>query len=102
MAGSEGTLAITLSATLKLVPRPRRLCLIVLGFGDVFLAADQTPWILEHRPDALEGFDYRLIELARARGSQTAAMRLMPGGRAFLIVELAADREDELRERAGA
>ena len=102
VAGSEGTLAITLSATLKLVPRPRHLCLIVLGFDDVFLAADQTPWILEHRPDALEGFDYRLIELAKAKGSQTAAMRLMPGGRAFLIVELGADREDELRERVDA
>jgi len=100
IAGSEGTLAITLSATLKLVPRPRRLCLIVLGFDDVFLAADQTPWILEHRPDALEGFDDRLIGLAKARGSQSAAMRLMPAGRAFLIVELAADREEELRDRA--
>ncbi len=102
VAGSEGTLAITLSATLKLVPRPPRVCLIVLGFDDVYFAADQVPWLLEHRPHALEGFDHRLIEFAKAKGNRSAAMRLMPGGRAFLIVELAADREDELRDRAGA
>src|ERR1700686_872048 len=49
LVGSEGTLGVTLAATLRLVPRPRRLALVVLGFDDVYLAADQVPWILEHR-----------------------------------------------------
>jgi FAD/FMN-containing dehydrogenase/Fe-S oxidoreductase len=92
LVGSEGTLAVTLAATLKLVPRPRRLALVVLGFDDVYLAADQVPWILEHRPQALEGFDHHLPDFARARGLD--AVRLLPDGRAFLIVELGAETAD--------
>jgi FAD/FMN-containing dehydrogenase/Fe-S oxidoreductase len=92
LVGSEGTLGVTLAATLRLVPRPRRLALVVLGFDDVYLAADQVPWILEHRPQALEGFDHHLPDFARAKGLD--AVRLLPNGRAFLIVELGADTAD--------
>jgi len=98
LVGSEGTLAVTLAATLRLVPRPRRLALVVLGFDDVYLAADQVPWILEHRPQALEGFDHHLPDFARAKGLD--AVRLLPDGRAFLIVELGADTGDEVRAAA--
>ncbi len=98
LVGSEGTLAVTLAATLRLVPRPRRLALVVLGFDDVYLAADQVPWILEHRPQALEGFDHHLPDFARAKGLD--AVRLLPDGRAFLIVELGADTDDEARAAA--
>ncbi len=98
LVGSEGTLGVTLAATLRLVPRPRRLALVVLGFDDVYVAADQVPWILEHRPQALEGFDHHLPEFARAKGLE--AVRLLPGGRAFLLVELGADTGDEARAAA--
>lgn len=98
IVGSEGTLAVTLAATLKLVPRPRRLALVVLGFDDVYLAADQVPWILDHHPQALEGFDHHLPEFARRKGLD--AVRLLPDGRAFLIVELSGDTDDEVRDKA--
>jgi len=92
LVGSEGTLGVTLAATVRLVPRPRRLALVVLGFDDVYLAADQVPWILEHHPQALEGFDHHLPDFARAKGLE--AVRLLPNGRAFLLVELGADTAD--------
>jgi FAD/FMN-containing dehydrogenase/Fe-S oxidoreductase len=92
LVGSEGTLGVTLGATLKLVPRPRRLALVVLGFDDVYVAADQVPWILEHRPQALEGFDHYLADFARAK--RLDAVPLLPPGRAFLLVELGADTAD--------
>jgi FAD/FMN-containing dehydrogenase/Fe-S oxidoreductase len=98
LVGSEGTCAITLGATLAAVPHPGALALVVLGFEDVYRAADQTPWILEHRPEALEGFDDRLPEFARAK--RIPAVRLLPGGRSFLIVELGAPTPDGARERA--
>ena len=98
LVGSEGTLGVTLAATLRLVPRPRRLALVVLGFDDVYLAADQVPWILEHRPQALEGFDHHLPDFARAKGLD--AVRLLPDGRAFLFVELGADTDDDARAAA--
>lgn len=98
MVGSEGTLGVTLNATLRLVERPRTLALVALGFDDVFAAADQTPWLLAHHPEALEGFDHRLLEFGRAKG--LASVRLLPAGNAFLLVELGADSEDEARARA--
>jgi FAD/FMN-containing dehydrogenase/Fe-S oxidoreductase len=97
VAGSEGTLAIILKATLEVTPRPSEIALAVLGFDDIFTAADQVPWILEHRPEALEGFDHRLPDFARARG--IAAVKLLPEGRAFLAIETGGD---DARGRAEA
>src|SRR5208283_2699755 len=68
VVGSEGTLATILSATVRVVPKPQRLALVVLGFDDVFSAADQMPWLLNHHPEALEGFDEKLPEFARTKG----------------------------------
>ena len=58
----------------------------MLGFDDVFIAADQTPWLLTHRPEALEGFDHNLPEFARIK--DMPRVRFLPAGRAFLLVEL--------------
>jgi FAD/FMN-containing dehydrogenase/Fe-S oxidoreductase len=98
IVGSEGTLATVLRATIRAVPRPNEVGLAVLGFDDVFIAADQTPWLLAHRPEALEGFDQNLPEFARIKNMP--GVRLLPAGRAFLIVELGGASRDEARERA--
>jgi FAD/FMN-containing dehydrogenase/Fe-S oxidoreductase len=99
MVGSEGTLGLTLKATVRLVPRAEKLALVVLGFEDVFIAADQTPWLMMSHPQALEGFDQKLADFARARG--LASVSLLPAGKAFLLVELGAQTEAEVRARAG-
>ncbi|MGH7935135.1 MAG: FAD-binding and (Fe-S)-binding domain-containing protein, partial [Candidatus Binataceae bacterium] len=98
VVGSEGTLAVVLNAAVKLAPRPSHLALVMLGFDDVFLAADQMPWLLEHRPQALEGFDHHLPDFARAKGLE--AVKLLPAGRAFLVVELGGDSDDAVRGAA--
>ena len=79
MVGSEGTLGITLSATVRAVPKPKKLAMVVLGFDDVFRAADQMWWMLPHRPEALEGFDDKLPEFARRKG--LASVNLLPKGK---------------------
>ncbi|MGH7986627.1 MAG: FAD-binding and (Fe-S)-binding domain-containing protein [Candidatus Binataceae bacterium] len=98
MVGSEGTLGIVLEGTVKLVSRPKRLALVVAGFEDVFAAADQMPWMLRHHPQALEGFDARLADFGRAKGLD--AVRLLPNGRAFLLIELAGESDDAVRNAA--
>ena len=98
IVGSEGTLATVLRASVKAVPLPARKMLVVLGFDDVFVAADQMPWLLEHRPEALEGFDRNLPEFARTKAMPGVAF--LPDGRAFLLVELGGATDDETRERA--
>jgi FAD/FMN-containing dehydrogenase/Fe-S oxidoreductase len=98
IVGSEGTLAVVTRATIRAVPRPNEVALAVLGFDNVFVAADQTPWLLEHRPEALEGFDQNLPDLARIKNMP--GVRFLPAGRAFLLVELGGASRDEARERA--
>ncbi|HEY1849575.1 MAG TPA: FAD-linked oxidase C-terminal domain-containing protein [Candidatus Binataceae bacterium] len=100
LVGSEGTLATILGATVRLVPKPKHLALVVLGFDDVFLAADQMPWMIGHHPQALEGFDHHLPDIARQKG--IAAVNLLPAGRAFLLVELGGDTAGEVRDAAEA
>ena len=98
MVGSEGTLGITLAATVRAAPKPNKLAMVVLGFRDVFLAADQMWWMLPHRPEALEGFDEKLPEFARRKG--LASVKLLPNGRAFLIAEFGGESVEEAHQRA--
>jgi len=100
VVGSEGTLAVVVSATVRLVPIPRKTALVVMGFDDVFAAADQTPWLLDHQPQALEGFDHHLPDFARERG--LPGVRYLPLGNAFLIAELGAQTDGDLRIAAEA
>jgi FAD/FMN-containing dehydrogenase/Fe-S oxidoreductase len=100
VVGSEGTLAVVMNATVRLLPIPRKIALVVMGFDDVFAAADQTPWLLAHHPQALEGFDHRLPDFARAK--KLPGVQYLPPGSAFLIAELGAETDHELRSAAGA
>jgi Fe-S oxidoreductase len=84
----------------KVVPKPKELVLVALGFADIFIAADQVPWILEHRPEACEAFDYTLVEFGQKKGLQ--AVKLLPHGSGYLVVELGGATADEARERGEA
>src|SRR5204863_7493325 len=55
LVGSESTCVLVLEATLRLVPSPPARSLFVLGYPDVFQAADDVPFVLESGPMALEG-----------------------------------------------
>ena len=91
---------MVLEATVKLVPKPKELVLVALGFEDIFIAADQVPWILEHHPEACEAFDYTLVEFGHDKG--LPAVKLLPRGCGYLIVELGGATRDEARERGEA
>nr|WP_040835460.1 hypothetical protein [Nocardia brevicatena] len=67
LVGSECTLVSVPRAEIALVPRPKAMALAVLGFDDIYAAADAVPMILAHRPAALEGLDHRLIQLEHSR-----------------------------------
>ncbi len=98
IVGSEGTLALTTRAWVSAVPRPKQTAMVVLGFGDVFRAADQMPWLLDHNPEALEGFDHQLPDFARIK--RMPAVNLLPAGNAFLIAELGGASAAEANDRA--
>lgn len=64
LVGSECTCVLVLSATVQLVYRPPARTLVVLGYPDIYTAADQIPQIMEHKPMGLESVDDVLVEKA--------------------------------------
>jgi FAD/FMN-containing dehydrogenase/Fe-S oxidoreductase len=100
LVGSEGTCALFLEAELHLVPDPPARCLLVLGYRDVFEAADAVPEIMGHRPDGVEGMDDRLLHYNRLKGMNGTAIESLPEGDGFLLVQLKADSKEEARKRA--
>ncbi len=99
LAGTEGTLALTLRATVRLVTAPRATALAVLGYPDMAAAAEAVPQILPHEPVALEGLDSRLVAVVRERRG-AAAVPALPGGGGWLFIETAGDSEPEARAAA--
>jgi FAD/FMN-containing dehydrogenase/Fe-S oxidoreductase len=98
LVGSEGTLAVVTEATVRLVADPVHRVLVVLGYPDFGTAGDIIPAILEFHPTACEGIDSRICDVVRSRrGAQ--AVPPLPGGTAWLMVEIAGDDLDEVRER---
>src|SRR5690606_24220996 len=97
LCGSEGTLAVTLLADLKLRPIPRTKGLAVVGFGSVFEAIDAVQGLLELRPAAVELLDDMVVTLARNNTQHRPAVDLLPrpddGGdvNAVLYVEFFSD-----------
>ena len=87
LVGSEGTLATVLDATLKLVPISPARILLVLGYPDMPAAADAVPALLTHRPDALEGLDARLVDVAR-RAKGAGSVPELPRGGGWLMIEV--------------
>ena len=97
LVGSEGTCAFVLEAKVRLVVSPPARVLVVLGYGDVYSAADAVPEILRHGPIGLEGFDDGLVGDMDRIGLFPANRRLLPEGRGWLLVEVgAAEAPDAL------
>lgn len=65
MTGSEGTLALTLEAKVRLVPLPAATALCVVHFRDLLEAVRAVPALLEFGPSAVELMDGLVIALAR-------------------------------------
>jgi FAD/FMN-containing dehydrogenase/Fe-S oxidoreductase len=101
LVGSEGTLAVVLGATVRLVRDPAHRALVVLGYPTIADAADDAASMLVHRPAACEGLDARIVEVVRAtQGPQ--AIPDLPAGGAWLLVEVVGDTEKEALAAATA
>jgi FAD/FMN-containing dehydrogenase/Fe-S oxidoreductase len=99
LTGSEGTLAIVTGATVRLVRDPPHRVLAVLGFPDIFAAADAVPLVLPLQPATCEGMDSRLVDVVRELRGGGAVPQLPPGS-GWLFVEVTADTEEEALSQA--
>lgn len=100
LAGTEGTCVTVLEATVRLVPAPPARALLVLGYPDVFAAADHVLEILDAGPYGLEGMDRYLVEDDHTRHAYREVLERLPPGGAWLLAELAGETPAEAAERA--
>lgn len=99
LVGSEGTLAVVLEAGIRLVTDAPHKTMVVLGFETIGEAGDAVPAVLPFTPTACEGLDSRIVEVVRIRKGPQAVPEL-PGGAAWLFVEVAGEDALEVADRA--
>ena len=96
LVGSEGTLVTVLEARCRLIDAKAQRVILLLGYPDVYQAADHVMDIDPFGPTALEGIDHRLYENIRKKGSRSAKYEgMLPEGKGWLMVELGADKRED-------
>lgn len=103
LCGSEGTLAVTLSASLKLHPLPKAKGLCVIAFASIEEAIDALPSLLELNPAAVELLDELILDLARKNTQCRAYVDALPapsGGtpQAVLYTEFFGESSEQVRD----
>src|SRR5205823_7085423 len=94
LTGTESTCATILEATVHMIDEPAARSLAVVGFDDIYLAADQVPAGREHRPLALEGFDEELIEDNQRLGKHIEELQELPEGRGWVMAEFGGESKE--------
>jgi len=100
LVGSECTCVTVLEATTRLVYSPPARTLLVLGYPDVYTAADHLMEVLAYQPIALEGMDDRLINDVRRKGLHPEGLALLPEGGGWLLAEFGGETREEADARA--
>jgi FAD/FMN-containing dehydrogenase/Fe-S oxidoreductase len=98
LCGTEGTCAVTLRATLRLVEIPRAAALLLLGFRDIVEAAESVPAILESGGPDLRALE--AVESSLLRGLPASRRAELPEGEAWLYAEVAGATPGEARAKA--
>ena len=101
LAGSEGTLAVFTSITLRTVPLPAAKGLLQLEFDSLDSMARAVPTIIETDPTACELMDQSLIRMAIDQLPQYRDI-LPAGAAAVLLVEHVGASPAEVREKIEA
>jgi FAD/FMN-containing dehydrogenase/Fe-S oxidoreductase len=100
LVGCEGTCVIVLGAKVRLVDWPRKRTTLVLGYQDVYAAADNVPVVCKSQPIGLEGMDHVLIENMKKKGLHLASIKLLPEGKGWLLCEFGGATKDEATGKA--
>ena len=95
LAGTEGTLAVVLDATVRLVEDAPFRALAVLAYADMADAADAVPTLLEHDLVACEGLGQRIVDMVPGHPD-------LPEGGGWLFAEVTADTRAEAEAKAVA
>ncbi|WP_406692239.1 FAD-binding and (Fe-S)-binding domain-containing protein [Saccharopolyspora sp. ID03-671] len=100
LVGSESTCGIVTEATVRLVPVPAARALAVIGFPDVYRAAEVAPELAAAGAMTVEGMGADLLAALRSRPGKQDAGQELPGGRAWLYCEAGGEAQAEAEQRA--
>src|SRR5205085_9804285 len=84
----------------QLVDTPKCRSVLMLGYPDVYEAARHVPEVMAAGPIGCEGMDERLFHLTEQLGLHPGAVRLMPEGNGWLLVEFGGATKDEADAKA--
>ncbi|MCK4871398.1 MAG: FAD-binding protein [Phycisphaerales bacterium] len=106
LCGSEGTLAVTLRAKLKLAPVPKHTSLAILAFDSLDAALQAVNPILGTAPSAVELLDDMVLQAAQLNTQARRHLRIIESftespPNAVLYVEYYGDAPDELADKLG-
>ncbi|WP_371515992.1 FAD-binding and (Fe-S)-binding domain-containing protein [Kitasatospora sp. NBC_01300] len=87
LTGTEGSCALLLGATVRLVEEPPARALVVAGYPDEGAAADAVPALLPLGPLTAEGMSADLIAALLAAGPRPPALDRLPAGECWLFLE---------------
>lgn len=91
MVGTEGTCAVVVSATVRLVEVPKRRTLIALGFSDLPAAGDAAQHVLKHGPIACEGLGGDQVAALRRHVPDARPEEMLPEGAGWMLCEFGHD-----------
>jgi FAD/FMN-containing dehydrogenase len=100
LVGTESTCVTILSARLNLVHSPPQRILSIVGFDDIYTAADVVPEVLTFNPIGLEGIDEELIDFIKEKHYHPEDVKMLPQGCGWLVAEFGADTVEEAVAKA--
>ncbi|MFL6314214.1 MAG: FAD-binding and (Fe-S)-binding domain-containing protein [Terriglobales bacterium] len=101
LVGSEGTLVTVLEAKCKLIDARAERVVLMLGYPDIYEAADHVMDIDPYHPTALEGIDYTLYQnIEKKGGPDKQYLYMLPEGKGWLMAEFGADKRDDALQMA--
>jgi FAD/FMN-containing dehydrogenase/Fe-S oxidoreductase len=101
LVGSEGTCVSMLEMKVRLVYSPPKRVLVVLGYPDIYRAADHILDVLPTSPIGLESMDARIYEHVRQKHDpHEKYLGLLPPGLGWLFAEFGGATEEEARDKA--
>ncbi len=100
LVGSESTCALVLSATVKLMHDPPKRALLVIGYPDIFSAADAAPEIRDYGVIALEAFQKHVLANMERKGRTPKGEHLLPQADTWLLAEFGGETQEEATGRA--
>jgi FAD/FMN-containing dehydrogenase/Fe-S oxidoreductase len=100
LIGTESTCVTILRARLNLIYSPPRRVLSIIGFDDIYKAADAVLEVLKFEPIGLEGIDQELVDFVKQKHYHPEDLEMLPSGGGWLVVEFGAETADEAGAKA--